>query len=475
MKLYTGLDLRDNTIRIVQMRKDAGKWQLVNIFHEAVENKTEVREKLKEIASRYKIKNTVLYTSVSKQDVFVKYLSLPPGEKPEIRKMMDFEIEKYIPFPAEKAITDFDLLPNKPENPDRPNVFFVAANSGIIREHFDILSYAGLIPEAIGITSLANFNSFVYNIESKNCFGLIDIGRKTIEISIISDGILCFSRSFSIGESALGEFSHWFDEFLFEIKSSLDVFGKSSFGCKPEKIYLCGDCSKLEDIKSLLHKNLKLDVEKFNIFDKIDTGLFNSSEPVSDPEIFSVAVGSILNTELFGIKVNLIPPEVIDRRRKLKKRKNILVYGIAGFLMLFSVLFLAFRDTYTKITEIRTLDKKIEQLKPAVKGAEKIINQFGVFEEFSHSGIIPLNILSELSTVLPSNLYLTQFFYDKDKSQILIKGRTNSFLTASKLPILLAKSGIFSGVTGKSSKEIKFADKQLVEFEIECSVNYEIK
>lgn len=136
----------------------------------------------------------------------IRVVDLPKMSDAEIRRSMEIDLERHLPFPVEGVVHDFVRISPPDASPDEPGVevLLAAAQEPLIEGHVKVLDYAGLFPVAIDIEPLALCRSLV-SLDGEGgprTVAIVNIGSQLTEISVVRDGLLRFVRSTPIaGES----------------------------------------------------------------------------------------------------------------------------------------------------------------------------------------------------------------------------------------------------------------------------------
>lgn len=486
-RIITGLDIDGRVIKLVQLKTAPSGTQAVKCVSKEVDFNDDLPEEeredilvnaLKEIFHENKIKAKFLITALPRDLAVVRYITLPSGDEAEIRQMIKFEAERHIPFPIDKVEIDFQII-NK--GPEESEIFLVAAKKELIDRRISLLEKAGVIPSVIDLSSFAVFNSFI-NSDDKAAMGavaLIDVGQRAVEINIVRDGLLCFTRSALFGENKNSQNSLWKKTLLDEIKRSFDAFKVEPRGSDIDRIVLSGEISsdgkssnglkKSDNLEFFLKENLDGAVEQANPFNKIQF-VSSADDKQNLASFMPAAVGLALRKVVRNkIEINLLPSEFLSGRKKEKRKRFLQVSGfLAGFIIFLAAGF-TFGRIYTTKARLKDLNSRIEKLKPTVLEARKMQAQIELISFYTENQSLCLEILRELSlkTVIPDEVYLTNLVFGKDKS-VNIRGITTSHSIVSQIVVNLKSSPFFENIERRFSRANKMSGRDVVEFEIYC-------
>lgn len=104
-----------------------------------------------------KIKNKYVATAVANQAAITRIISVPKMSLKELDEAIKWEAERYIPFPIDEVVLDYDAL----DDPDdlaadaQMEVMIAAAQQEVIARHVEVIKLAGLEPVVIDIKPFA--------------------------------------------------------------------------------------------------------------------------------------------------------------------------------------------------------------------------------------------------------------------------------------------------------------------------------
>lgn len=104
-----------------------------------------------------KIKNRYCVTSVANQAAITRIISVPKMSLKELDEAIKWEAERYIPFPIDEVVLDYDALDNPDDIPadGQMEVMIAAAQTEVIARHVEVIKLAGLEPVVIDIKPFA--------------------------------------------------------------------------------------------------------------------------------------------------------------------------------------------------------------------------------------------------------------------------------------------------------------------------------
>lgn len=453
------IEIGVNNIKIVQIEPGSGIMKLISIEEEFFNNQEEFKTKLIKLLSKYKLAKTRFITILPRYQVFLKRITLPPGTAQEIKGMLPFESEKYLPFSSDTAV--IDCYPIKPISEDEPNeVYLVAVKRETIDKHLELFNSIGLVPNVVSVTTFA-LNNFITNLQL-DPVAVISFSSNSWEIAIFSQNRLVISRGFNLSTNY--DSADSLVTVKTEIENSVTMFYSAGVTTKLDKIYYLTSTENVGFIEKLSNVlNIKLE-------------LFDNS--INNLVISDKNVAGLLNKYMIPIqigvsdqKINLLPIEA--QKKIIKKHQNKMwLTGIVALLIVVLVICTIILGLYYhKNAANRLIGKELELNKKEIVTLARINNQLEVIENYKVNNILPLEIINEISQNLPDNVYISQFDYDYVQNDLTIHGKAVSYAIASKAIAKFGKSKYISQVTNKGAYSVKVGDKDLVDFEIVCILN----
>jgi type IV pilus assembly protein PilM len=215
-----GLDIGSHTIKVVEMGSGKGGLQLLNfatmptppgVLQQGVINDPQtLGQSIKQLLTGNGIKTKKVVSSVAGQtSLVVRIIDMPRAAPSELKEMVPFEIDRYIPFADSEPIYSWEVVDRLGADPNSPNmeVLFAAAQPDMIQSHVEALQAAGLQPQAIEVEPLAVGRPFVNVPGGPDGIGetiaIINLGAGVTEISIVKDGLLHFPRTIPVAGEAI--------------------------------------------------------------------------------------------------------------------------------------------------------------------------------------------------------------------------------------------------------------------------------
>jgi type IV pilus assembly protein PilM len=222
-----GLDISGRFMRIIRLKEKEGILSLVSFGETEIkpgiiengEIKDEkylveiVKQALKNVSGE-KLKTKYVVASLPEEKAFLQVIQLPVMENnEELRKVIYFEAENYIPLPIEEVYLDGQIVVPLHNHLDHSDALIVALPKKIVNPYLSVLKKAGLIPTVLEIESQAISRALIKNGVSPFPVLLIDFDTDKTSFIIFSGHSLRFTSSISTS----------FQEFTETISKSLGI------------------------------------------------------------------------------------------------------------------------------------------------------------------------------------------------------------------------------------------------------------
>ena len=347
-----GVDIGSSSIKIVELEHGSKGPFIINAGISeplADDSVGVVSAALAELVARRKFRTkktvatvqTAVEGGVTARRIFMEHMT-PDIKKSELKERVEWEAitRDYIPFPAEEAVMDCQVL-NEGTRDNIPGlyVFFVAVRKELVKERVDILRSAGLVPVAIEIdfSAVLGLLDYARLFPASEDIVVIDIGAAKTSVGIIYRGELAFYREIPVaGNHVTSQIErrlrikrqeaedYKFTEDLFErisdgtgeiwhAASPIEPVIEERQGLYPQvrecfryyegdvpnaelsRVYLSGGGSQLRNLNSFLSQRLAISVESARFSDYIPVASDGDVSEVEDREpMFATAVGLAL-------------------------------------------------------------------------------------------------------------------------------------------------------------------------------------
>jgi hypothetical protein len=389
-------------------------------------------------------------TAVGCEDAVCFTLSLPTTDAGELKQMLDLQIDNLTPLPIEEVVYSFESLE---KTADATRVLVAVAPKASVNEKVAVLEKAGLPPELVTIETLAVFRALLRQGQLPADENL----NTMVHISPIAANIILYSRSLPLAVRSL----------------SFETGGIGS----PEAQAILG-----EELRRTL---LAVEMERPELAAGKLTLL--SQDPAQQGELESLAarwggeVQCLLNgagpslPAAIGLEtvtgkaagINLLPDEWRQRRQTAHFRRLLIRCGIVLGVIYVLVLvgFLTFM--WMQRSQLRMIDRQIAKARPRYEEARQTHAGLIAMQKQLDAQYSALEVLREVTTLMPDNLKCSSFAFKKDQT-VTLKGQAQSAAMYNDFVSRLEKCVLFSKVApGQSRIE---PGTGLTRFEVVCTL-----
>lgn len=383
-----------------------------------------------------------VWVGLPQNDLLLRFVTLPSSAEENLREVVRYEVEKYIPFSEEDVHFDFVTL-ERDEGSKALRLLLLVIKKSVLERYLSILNNAGIRPLGVEMSSSSLLNLFLLgkNGNERNTpVALVHIIERNLELNWVRGGVLQHSRTVDlVDEDAAGQA----EQIQKEVRNSLrGTFSarewEEAHGAASPVVFLTGGGATNEVIESL--GNIRgID------FRPLPTDAIASRLNFSDsfPQNLSSGVGlAVKGMKKAPWDINLLP-------HALRKRTSKVGLYLCFFLFL-GVLLLSITWGVSTIVkdrlELRRLAKELAPLKSEVisiqniqQEALSIIEEIESLDRIGTSEMSKLEILKELSNILPPTVWLTNFRYHKKELQL-----SGYAASASDLISILDSSPLFT-------------------------------
>jgi type IV pilus assembly protein PilM len=248
-----------------------------------------------------KIRNKYVVTSIANQAAITRIIPMPKMSLKELDEAIKWEAERYIPFPIDEVVLDYDILDNPDDIPadGQMEVMIAAAQHETIARLVEVIKLAGLEPVVIDVkpfaalralrgsllgehlnkTTLTNTSTFT---ESGEVGVVLEIGASNSTIALVRGDRVLMNRNINVSG----------DDFTVAIQKA---FGLDFNTAEDVKLNYATATIPTEDEEDLL--DFDVNRERYSpakIFDAIRTPLLDlTTEIRRSLEFYRVQSGDI--------------------------------------------------------------------------------------------------------------------------------------------------------------------------------------
>jgi len=419
-----GVAVRDDRLDVVVLRRRLRQAEVAGAFSLATGEPVEgaLRAKLRELGVRARRAHVAL----PRRRAVVKAIELPAVAGADVRRMVGFELERHLPFPAAEALFDFHVLDAAPGRPVR--VLLVAVERRVFDRVQQLLREAGLAVRLVdvGIHSLAVLAGHPGPGRGEGRV-LVQLDEAEAELAVVRDGRPILSRAFPLPAEGK-ERGHALAE---ELRRSLGSLRPEDREAVSEVTATGSGALAATDWAELpLHTTVALADAVAGV--------------PEDPRLLPAVAVALRRPGRGALRTNLVPDELRPRPFRWPLAVTAALAAITLLLALAVPAVTMLRDE----RRLRALDASLARLAPRVREAEQLAqsvdrarHEVETLRGFESQQLRLLPVLRELTDLLPPDVWLTNL--SVDRKGLELAGFANS---ASQLIPLLEASPTFERV-----------------------------
>ncbi len=461
-KVSLGIDIRGGLLCHALLSKAFGRiqlldWGLEELSAEEQDRGEALKEKLAGLVARLPQRPAFVTVGLPRRLVTMRSVSFPAVGEEELQGILDYEVERHVPFPPEEAQYDVQVLERDAE---KATVLLAAARKEEIGRYLALLQEAGITPTAVGVSTVASLNVLLYNQDrgAEPLRALIDLRDGEVEMGLVKKGILRYSRCLTLGTAAP------LDLLVPELSALLAPL-EANGGQHVGRISVSGPGAGKGDLLHHLAERTGLEVEFLQPFRRIKASGV-------DPQVahsLGAAVGLALNGLVtLPLDIDLLPKELAPPRRDSSLAMTFRLLALIVALGLAYLVNGAIRERRALAELIVTLNRvqaeaaKVELLKGEVAS---LAGQIATVETIDREEVRKLDVLRELFQILPKGVTLTLFSVEQREVRIggVITGSASDLISILEQSPLFENAQFTSPVAQRGTEGQEFQIKALLE------------
>ena len=407
LKTSIGIELRGGDMVISSLESHFSEGVFTHFKRIADYRQRDKEELRREIqgffkSSRLSPDNIVL--GIPRKDIVLRYLDFPSEVVDNLKQVIHYQVQTYEPTEEESYYYDYVLLDGNGRKA-KITVLLAMVKKTVLDELLQYLLDLGIRPSMVLGCSVGLCNIFLRDKKDTGdkTFILADLSPTSLEIIALHHGAMTYSR-----EAAREGDESWKELLLREIG---EAASKMRLGPNDavEKIILAGESSESA------HGEVKEEIPDCELLkSRIPFEVTAENRSHLEAAVSSLGLAFTGMARRPFMKMNLLPPELRIHQTRWAYVPAILL-GLAVIVLLLG---LGFHRTIQDRALIRKLDEEIDARKAPVARVQSIRNQADDLEKRIQSvedllgqRDMNLEVLRELTTILPSDTYLNTYSY----------------------------------------------------------------
>lgn len=400
-------------------------------------NQDEVRNEIDGFFKRERVNRENVVLGIPRKDVIFRYLDLPSEVEDNLRQVVLYQVQSFEPTEDEKLCYDF--VPIRDGQPGKKlRVLLVMIRKSILDAHLELMRQLGIRPAVITAGSVALANMFLGTQDNgrDKTFILADLKTGGIELAVLRGGVIVYGR-----EAAKRDGTSWKQLLLGEMEVAV---GKVRLDPEEtiEGIMMAGEAS------GLAFQEIRDEVPGCELIgDRLRFEMSSQNKAILQEAATSLGLAYSGITRRLSMKLNLLPPEYRVRQKRWAYVPTIVLslsiaVALAGLglqnmiqdRILSGDLELAINDLKGRVDHVNALKAQLENLEKQTASLEELLSQRDQ----------NLEILRELTTLLPADTYVTN--YSNNDCAITVQCQGPPSTSPDVIP-KVAKSSLLKDVT----------------------------
>ncbi len=281
-----GIDINNRSVRYIEFSDSKGNLSIknfgeVSLLPNIVKNgeiidKNTLVKALSEV--KKKISSDFVKISIPDEKTYIFDTQIPLVKGSNIRESIEFKLEENVPFKVNEVYFEYDTIEKDEKSGIRNMTASISVIPKKIIESFsEVCILAGLSPISFEMESRMVAKSVVPEKEN-GTFLIIDIKENSARLFLVVSGIVRFTSTVSVGDSAVKENASKTDIFS-SINEEIKKFGEYLLSKSEGKgillpsmidgIILCGSSAALPDFAGNVSKNTNTKVTLANVWSNI--------------------------------------------------------------------------------------------------------------------------------------------------------------------------------------------------------------
>ncbi|NOH15262.1 type IV pilus assembly protein PilM [Clostridium cochlearium] len=159
-------------------------------------NKDKIVEALDNILGMNEINIKDVYFTTNSKEIINREMIVPKAEEDELDTVVEFEVQQYLPIILDNYVIQYQVLEeikgeSEEASIDKLRIMVVAYPKSMVEQYLSLADELELNPKVLDVNFNAISKLFKNNIET---IALVDIGAESININIVSNGKIEFTR-----------------------------------------------------------------------------------------------------------------------------------------------------------------------------------------------------------------------------------------------------------------------------------------
>ena len=458
------IEINDNYVKLCQTQRRK-KETIHRCFALEVKAKTDTAylEALNILKRCAAITTARVYLNIPRHKLMLRCHKFPGANPKQLHQMVKIEAERQVPYSSDDISVGYKVLDKTKD--EFSNVLIAIGHNNITKRFMNIAEKAEFVIENISVGSEPLFlwnNLFnaKKNEDKDKVIMLLNVDSDFVSIVILNNNIIVFTRSIPCDNEGNAKD----EKIISEIQSTVSIFSKENRS-DVYKAYVTGAKSQANAILPLLKNRLGCLTEHI----PQTTGITANEAPVGIMDKISFVEQIGINNAREYLEIDLLP-QVKARQNKLHHLlKDIQIAVVLLISVLVSTSGIAGKLLINKTSEVRAINRKIDEIKPQVERVKQLQKDIDAINEKFGRRVLAVDILREIYAVTPKKVVYYNIDYDSKKA-LTLKGNAPGLNTLIDFIKVLEDSKFFVSPKIRYTTKRTVKSNQVTEFEILCEL-----
>ena len=334
-----GIDVSEAAVKLLELSHRGSNYQVESyaveqlapnsVAEKTINDVDAVGETIARVVQKSGTKTKDAAVCVAGSSVITKVINMPAGlSDDDMESQIQIEAEQHIPFPLDQVAIDFEVQNQPGEGEEDVSVLLAAARSEIVDNCIAALELGGLNAKIVDIEAFTIENTIEWISQSfppgvsTDEIAVVDIGSRSMTLSVLEDLKVVYSRDESFGGHQLTEeiqrrYGMSFEEaaiakktgslpedynsevlepfkenLISEISRALQFFYSSSQTADIDILVVAGGCASIPNLADLIEPRLEIKTIIANPFSKMNISpKVNKKALANDAPALMIACG----------------------------------------------------------------------------------------------------------------------------------------------------------------------------------------
>ncbi|MFP4225183.1 MAG: type II secretion system protein GspL [Desulfobacterales bacterium] len=479
---YLSLDIRDHAISAFLVKRGLRGNVIENHAQVPVESAGDAENHaenpwftaIAQIVEKLDAGGAACLVSLPPTLVSYRNLKVPFKENRKIRQVLPLEIEPLLPFPLDEVVLDFQIV----RKSDTSDLIAAAVEKTKLQPILEALNafqlnpqviMPGGFPVALCLARQKNDEDFLYvDMDETSATLLAVVSERVHLVRSIYTGHVSQKQRLKTLKTNIQRFLVAFENFY-------------GFELQPAAAYFSGAGTEHEEAAEAVGSQLKIQAKPVNMQTAGEFNFQNETDAALPDQANTPFC--LIGIDLFRIPgLNFFQERYALYRYWEEYKSNIIKTGIFAALVLII-------GMYGLIFQARHLSQQVNRMDRQIAGifqstfpdVSRIVDPLqqmqvkvreakgkNVFAGSLHDEVLNIDILNDLSRLIPSSIDVITSRFVRGGGSVLISGHTDTFNAVDDIKSALSRSKYFSDITISSANMDKSADR--VQFKLKLII-----